>query len=132
MKNLNRNRLIVIIFCPLELPSFWEFVRYLQTIPLQEADEHWTPQTHYCSMCAIKYDFIIKFENIKTEMPFFWERLNLTEKVSKHHWANPEHSEDENSILLIAYFSLLSHEDIEWLKSFYKYDFDILDYSTDI
>ncbi len=97
-----------------------------------DADEHWTPQTHYCSMCAIKYDYIIKFENLETEMPFFWERHNLTGKVSSDHWENAEHTQDENSALLRAYFSLLNNEDIEWLESFYKHDFNLLDYSPHV
>ena len=39
-------------------PTFTEFVRYVLS-PYPD-DEHWKPFIEHCSLCNVKYDYILK------------------------------------------------------------------------
>ena len=54
---------------------------------LVDMDEHWMPITNYCGICAVHYDYIIKYENFATEMPFLWKKLGHS--VSEERWSSP-------------------------------------------
>ena len=49
-------------------------------------DEHWKPTMHYCSMCMLNYDFVIKFENLNIESQAFLEISDLKNYVHDKIW----------------------------------------------
>ena len=40
-------------------------------------DMHWRPASYICSLCDMKYDYIIKFENLKEESMAFLKQTKL-------------------------------------------------------
>ena len=52
-------------------------------------DEHWCPSVYYCAVCAINYDYVVRYENLDTEMPFILKKLGLDEKVPDDRWNSP-------------------------------------------
>ena len=45
-------------------------------------DEHWKPTMHYCSLCMLNYDFVIKFENLNVESRAFLEISELHQYIN--------------------------------------------------
>jgi len=95
---------------------------------VDNANEHWIPQTHYCSLCSIKFDYIIKYESLSDEIPLMWQRIGWYKNLKNESWSNPDHSPKENKELTEIYFKMLSLDDINWLKNYYRFDFLILGY----
>ena len=54
-------------------------------------DEHWTPIMESCSVCAedMRYDFIIKYEDLAREESYLVRRLGL-EKLIRPRWENKQ------------------------------------------
>ena len=54
-------------------------------------DEHWTPIMESCSVCAenMRYDFIIKYENLAMEERYLVRRLGV-ENLIKPRWENKQ------------------------------------------
>ena len=52
-------------------------------------DEHWMPASDLCSLCSpsIKYDFVVKFENLDQEEKYLTERLGI-DKIVLRRWEN--------------------------------------------
>ena len=44
-------------------------------------DEHWKPAIHYCSLCMLNYDFVIKFENLNIESQAFLQKSELNQYI---------------------------------------------------
>jgi len=42
---------------------------------LIDMDEHWAPSSYYCSNCGFHYDYIIRYENFDSEMPYLWNKV---------------------------------------------------------
>ena len=68
------------------LPIFWEFVQYVIDSKTSRMDEHWKPTHHYCSLCMINYDYILKFEQLSQEIQDFLEQSRLKQFVSEDVW----------------------------------------------
>ena len=54
-------------------------------------DEHWTPIYESCSVCSedIKFDFILKFEDLEAEESYLVRRLGL-ERLIIPRWENKQ------------------------------------------
>jgi len=115
----------------LELPSFWEFVQFLKTSLNERPDEHWAPQVEFCNLCDTSYNFILKYENFLTEIPFLWQNLGVQNLISPDRWTQPEHSFEENVNLTKIYFSMLDPSDIQFLSNYYSLDFQVLNYKNE-
>ena len=63
------------------LPIFWEFVQFVIDSKPSAMDEHWKPTMHYCSMCGLNYDFVIKFENLNFESQAFLQKIQLNQYI---------------------------------------------------
>lgn len=74
-----------------QMPIFWEFVQYIIKTKGYNSDEHWTPTFKYCSMCLIKYDYILKFENYISEGKDFLEQSKLSKFFSDYKSVLDEH-----------------------------------------
>ena len=74
-------------------PTFWEFVTAILETGIM--DEHWTPIMESCSVCAekMRYDFIIKYEDLAREESYLVRRLGL-EKVIRPRWENEQSPEN--------------------------------------
>ena len=56
-------------------------------VRLVDMDEHWVPSSYYCSTCGFHYDYVIKYENFETEIPYLWQKLG--QNVSQGRWTSP-------------------------------------------
>ena len=63
------------------LPIFWEFVQFVIDSKQPAMDEHWKPAIHYCSLCMLNYDFVIKFENLNFESQAFLQKIQLNQYI---------------------------------------------------
>ena len=63
------------------LPIFWEFVQFVIDSKQPAMDEHWKPAIHYCSLCMLNYDFVIKFENLNIESQAFLQKSELNQYI---------------------------------------------------
>ena len=47
-----------------QLPTFWEFVQYLNSFSkVHTMDPHWRPTYVFCTPCSFSFRYILKFEN---------------------------------------------------------------------
>ena len=63
------------------LPIFWEFVQFVIDSKQPAMDEHWKPAIHYCSLCMLNYDFVIKFESLNIESQAFLQKSELNQYI---------------------------------------------------
>ncbi len=109
------------------LPSFWEFVQYVKVSKPQNMDEHWRPTTNYCSLCSIKYDIIVHFENLGNESQYLKHVID-PDRISEESRMNPTPTGLKHEDLTKKYFEQLSHSDIMALYKIYEYDFKMFGY----
>ena len=56
--------------------SFKEFLLHLRDAKVV-SDPHWKPLIkHRCGICRIKYDFVLKLENIADELDYIYRQVN--------------------------------------------------------
>lgn len=106
-----------------ELPTFWEFVQFLISLPKSEFDEHWLSPTTSCSVCLIHYDHIVHFENFPDEIRYVWKDLGITTE-----WDDKHEEKSNSSEITKTYFKMLSEKDIWSLYQIYRVDFDMFGY----
>ncbi len=109
------------------LPSFWEFVQYVKASNPQKMDEHWRPTTNYCSLCSIKYDIVVHFENLSNEGEYLKNVID-PDRVSEEAWMNPNPTGLKHEDLTKKYFEQLSDSDVMALYKIYEYDFKMFGY----
>ena len=75
--------------------------------------EHWKPVITLCSVCAegMKFDFVIKFENLAEEERYLTERLGITPLV-KQRWETKNSAGNMTQEVKDKYFNMLSEEEI--------------------
>ena len=63
--------------------------------PSGTMDEHWVPISESCSVCSgdIKYDFVIKYEELEVEERYLVKRLGL-ESLIMPRWENKQSPEN--------------------------------------
>ena len=112
-------------------PTFWEFVKAVLDTGLM--DEHWKPVITLCSVCAegMKFDFVIKFENLAEEERYLTERLGITTLV-KQRWENKNLAGNMTQEIKDMYFNMLSEEEIWQLYTMYQMDFDMFGYELEL
>ena len=72
-------------------------------------DEHWIPISESCSVCSedIKYDFVIKYEDMAAEERYLVRRLGL-ENLILPRWENKQ-SPDNGTTSQVAWSSHCSY-----------------------
>ena len=111
-------------------PTFWEFVKAVLDTGLMY--EHWKPVITLCSACAegMKFDFVIKFENLAAEERYLTERLGITTLV-KQRWENKNLAGNMTQEIRDMYFNMLSEEEIWQLYTMYQMDFQMFGYELE-
>lgn len=116
------------------LPIFWEFVQYVIHTKA-ETDVHWKPMTKHCLLCAVDYDYVIKFENLHAEEGKWVKTIlaekSLTNEVEEYNIDESNSSNLQGSDITKLYLNTLSKNDILHLEIIYKHDFAMFDYKYD-
>jgi len=108
------------------MPSWWEFVMAVLNDKLM--DDHWRPMVDLCSVCGIRYDFLIKFENLAEEEEYLRRRLHL-EQVIGPRWENKnKKGRSTTKELRDSYFGQLSEDEVFRLYQLYEADFQAFEY----
>ena len=53
----------------------WEFIQHVLSVTPSKFDEHFKPIHLLCSSCAYDFNYILRYENISIEEPFFVQQL---------------------------------------------------------
>lgn len=108
-------------------PTFWEFIQAILYHGISNG--HWNPSTQSCKVCLLQYDFILHFEDLKTEQKYMLQMLNLTSKVVH---SNGEKVHQNKRILNQTekklYFQMLNATEFQDLLSYYGQDFQLFNY----
>jgi len=117
-------------------------------------DGHFMPYSKRCVPCAIKYDVIIKFETLEEDSKYLIDQCQLDDRLTVGHEnpaptgertnqgqknkskkvkagrAQPEKSSG-SSFQSLDYFKDIPVSKIKQLYEYYRYDFEIFDYSAE-
>jgi len=112
--------------------SFPQFVRYLMgtTSEVQVCEgfsKMWCPITFICEPCFMDFQYIIKMENIKTDLPELENKKiinNVTPNLNKLFKENRDSFKESKD-----YYPQLTEEELEFLCTYYKDDFKFFKYS---
>ena len=61
-----------------KLPIWWEFIQHVINTNPREFDNHYKPIYLLCGTCGYQYNYILKFETIKAEEPYFIADIGAT------------------------------------------------------
>ncbi|XP_045602745.1 carbohydrate sulfotransferase 11 [Procambarus clarkii] len=100
-----------------------EFVSYVVDGGHKE-DEHWATYTRLCHPCAIRYNFIAKYETLVEDSEEILRRIGAPKEL---HF--PQFESSDTADLLESYMRNLTQEQIQGLGRVYKEDFDLFQYS---
>lgn len=109
-------------------PTFEEFVDYLLDTDPYRYDEHWMPAALYCDVCALKYNFILKYEDFQLENEQFIRYL-----VAKGHLPIDFSLKWENKIgtdtsVTKSYMTLIPPYKLQRLIAKFEQDFTLFQY----
>ena len=107
-------------------------------------DNHYKPIYLLCGTCGYQYNYILKFETIKTEEPDFIAQIGATGQntlprdyclitflcldLLHSKWENPNKLNISDTELLKVYFEMLSDTEIRKLYNIYEGDFKQFQY----
>ncbi|XP_063871110.1 carbohydrate sulfotransferase 11-like isoform X1 [Scylla paramamosain] len=108
--------------------TFTKYIRFISQpgrgTP-EQRNEHWLPMHEICHPCAIQYDFIGKYENLKEDSEYLMKWLGVTDLMDTFPAATrPFHASRYDP----KYFGQLSHEEIMAFHAKYLPDFLLFDY----
>jgi len=99
----------------------------------KQMDAHWKLIHQVCFPCQVGYTFLGQLENIAEEAPYIFEHgfkvTNLT-GISLPE-AHRKRKTEDNKKIFDAYRNIPQHH-IDTLRAYYKVDFEIFGYSTEI
>ncbi|KAK8394430.1 hypothetical protein O3P69_006548 [Scylla paramamosain] len=108
--------------------TFTEYIRFISQPgrgTLEQRNEHWLPMHEICHPCAIQYDFIGKYENLKEDSEYLLKWLGVTDLMGTFPAATrPFHSSRYDP----KYFGQLSHDEIMAFYAKFLPDFLLFDY----
>ncbi|KAI9586778.1 hypothetical protein GQX74_002625 [Glossina fuscipes] len=111
-------------------PTFPEFIRWLldQVKQGNYLDMHFVASTRFCTPCLINFDIIMKFETLEEDQLYLIEKTGL-KRVIAPEWRNM--GKGKNTLeLLLQFFSQLTRRELDGLYDYYRYDFELFDYSV--
>lgn len=108
--------------------TFQEFIRFIsetgQGTPEQQ-NKHWLPMHELCQPCAVKYDFVSRYENLKDDAEYLLKWLGLSDLMNgfpvsdrTFHSSRFDHK----------YISQLTHRDMMAFYVKYLPDFVLFNY----
>ena len=90
---------------------------------------HWRPQVDLCNPCAMKYDYVIRFENLAKDSNFLLDYLQQNDPVSQRMFFDTNRTSYVDSKKTSIAFSTLDEKQIKQLRSIYEKDFNIMGYA---
>lgn len=90
---------------------------------------HWTPITHFCTPCQVRFDVIAKFETLDEDQKYLIEKAGLGHLI-KPQWKNSGKGKNTQE-LLMKYYAQLTKYQINGLYEMFRYDFELFNYSPD-
>ncbi|KAI8115512.1 Carbohydrate sulfotransferase 9 [Lucilia cuprina] len=115
---------------PPKYPTFSEFVRWLldQIKHGNHLDMHFVASTQFCTPCLINFDIILKFETLEEDQLYLIEKTGL-KRIIAPEWRNM--GKGKNTLeLLQQFYSKLSRNELDGLYDYYRYDFELFNYSA--
>ncbi|KAF2352665.1 Sulfotransferase, partial [Trinorchestia longiramus] len=109
-------------------PTFEEFVRYLIGANPAKLDEHWKSIHLYCQVCRVRYEFVLRYENLHDEATAFVQHLKSEGVLPQHFALHHDNKGGTSDHVIRKYLSLLPAQLLDKLISMYKSDLDIFDY----
>lgn len=106
------------------IPKFEDFIRYIVSDSLQD-DVHWQSYSKLCNVCLLKYNYIVKYENMAEELEQFvtFLGLNPADWNIDNYFKTGKTQENYQSMYMNMSTSLMCS-----LKYFYEEDFKLFDY----
>ena len=108
-------------------PTFWEFIQFLIKHPT--TDNHWKPFSQLCSVCSVRYSFIIHFERMEEEEKELLRKMGLLIRFPPLHMNSESHAKEN---LTQIYLRMLKKDDIDKLLMIYHQDIKIFGYEEQI
>ncbi|XP_042885250.1 carbohydrate sulfotransferase 11-like isoform X3 [Penaeus japonicus] len=111
--------------------TFSEFIRFISELghgTFEQRNEHWLSVHEICNPCAVKYDFVGKYEHLKEDANYVLEWMGVTDLVSSFPASDrPFFARRYDP----KYFSQLSHSDkmaffTKYLADFVAFDYDFV------
>ncbi|RXG69416.1 Carbohydrate sulfotransferase 11 [Armadillidium vulgare] len=104
--NISKSRKDAFGNCRATFPDFVDFLISEQEKGRQP-NEHWATYDEFCSPCQVRFDYVLKFEHLDVEEPFFLSQIPGLTSVLKENIVL--HSSKTNyELILSSYFSQLS------------------------
>ncbi|XP_050709131.1 carbohydrate sulfotransferase 13-like [Eriocheir sinensis] len=110
--------------------TFAEFIRFISEAGRgtpEQRNEHWRPMHELCQPCAVRHDFIGKYENLKEDADYLLQWLGLTDLVDGFPASDRTF---HASRLDSKYLGQLSHSDIMAFHAKHQADFLLFDYMS--
>ncbi|EDO44982.1 predicted protein [Nematostella vectensis] len=110
--------------------SFTEFVSYLLASDSEFSDRHWQQYDLLCRPCLIYYDYVGKFENLRSDADDLLRLLGVEDRVQFPHNMSSGYK-TSSSHLAKQYFRQLPLELKDRLRKLYKHDLNMFGYSAE-
>ncbi|XP_049313311.1 carbohydrate sulfotransferase 11 isoform X1 [Bactrocera dorsalis] len=112
-------------------PTFPEFVRWL-LVQIKhgsvQIDMHFVSSTMFCTPCLINFDVIMKFDTLDEDQLYLINKTGLSRVIAPE-WRNAGKGKNTQE-LLQSFYSKLSPRELQGLYQYYKYDFELFNYSA--
>ena len=105
--------------------TFNEFVKYVIDLrPRDKHDEHWDLQCNLCSPCDINYDFIGKYDTLKSDAALALQLMGADKVVTFPDFgARPAGKRTKTKMK--AFFSRISEDEFMRLEKIYEKDYKV-------
>lgn len=109
-----------------------EFVKYLIHLrPKDRLDVHWELQHKLCTPCSINYDFIGKYESLRSDAARTLSIMGASEKVTFPDIGKRREGQDTKT-LMKKFYSQISEREFLQLREIYNKDYEIFEYRKPI
>ena len=97
---------------------------------INDQDIHWRPASAFCNPCKVRYDYILRFEDLAKEQQLFLNATGLNRKLgsgSEERNVNRPPGMDDAKVTEV-YFQQLDDKDLVALYAIYADDFKMFGY----
>ncbi|KAJ8024200.1 Carbohydrate sulfotransferase 11 [Holothuria leucospilota] len=111
--------------------TFSEFVRFLGEFPDHKAanDLHWTDINSLCYPCDVRYDTIVKFENMAKESLLIFEKAGIENRLP----SLTQHATNSSDLSqAVEFYRDIPRDVIRKLYERYYYDFTVFGYDANL
>lgn len=105
-------------------PTFSEFIHFLYDSDPVEMNEHYKPMVELCQPCAVDYNFVGNFGNIRSDADAILNHLNIDPSLF---WDRGKHSKPTTSYVQ-KYYSTLQPADFRRLEERFGSDIALYEY----